>query len=82
MITAAIAALTLVGGYLGKAAINQADGLSDLQLENAEALAQVEAYSIPCLPLDDCNCVFNVRLPDGTTGVMTVSNMKHALSLN
>ncbi len=39
MITAAIAALTLVGGYLGKAAINQADGLSDLELANAEALA-------------------------------------------
>ncbi len=39
MITAAIAALALVGGYLGKAAINQADGLSDLELANAEALA-------------------------------------------
>ncbi len=47
MIAAAIAALTLVGGYLGKAAINQADGLSAIQLANAEALAEDERPSLP-----------------------------------
>ncbi len=77
MVTAAIAALTLVGGYLGRAAISHADALSDLELANAEALAQVEAYSIPCLLAKEHTCVFDVRLPDGTIGTMTVEGMIH-----
>lgn len=52
MITAAIAALALVGSYFGKAAINHADGLSDLELANAEALADPDengsSTSWPC----------------------------------
>ena len=39
MITAAIVALALVGGYVGKVATDQADGLSEIQLANVEALA-------------------------------------------
>ena len=35
----AIAALMGVGGYFAKSATTQNDGLSDLQLQNAEALA-------------------------------------------
>ncbi|MDE6588139.1 MAG: hypothetical protein K2K40_07360 [Paramuribaculum sp.] len=38
-VPAAIAALMGVGGYLGNATATPAEGLSDLQLENAEALA-------------------------------------------
>lgn len=42
MIPAAIAFLMGVGGYLGHAASTPADDLSDLQLANAEALAEDE----------------------------------------
>lgn len=39
---AAIAALMGVGGYFAKSATTQNDGLSDLEIANAEALAEEE----------------------------------------
>ena len=47
---AAIAAMMGVGGYLGHTTATPAEGLSDLQLENAEALAYTEYIdgSIAC----------------------------------
>ena len=38
----AIAALMVVGGYFAKSSTTQNDGLSDLELANAEALANLE----------------------------------------
>ncbi|MDE6263912.1 MAG: NVEALA domain-containing protein [Paramuribaculum sp.] len=42
LVPAAIAALMGVGGYFAKSATTQNDGLSDLELANAEALANLE----------------------------------------
>lgn len=39
VIITAIAALTIVGSHLGKTATEHTDGLSDIELANAEALA-------------------------------------------
>ena len=57
IIAAAIAALALVGGYLGKAATDRTYSLSDLQISNAEALAEDENPSlpIPCHSSGDSN---------------------------
>lgn len=46
-VPAAIAAMMGVGAYFGNATATPAEGLSDLQLENAEALAEYES-KYPC----------------------------------
>lgn len=55
-VPAAIAALMGVGGYLGNATATPAEGLSDLQLENAEALASGEITVVGCKPMNGATC--------------------------
>ncbi|MDE6263914.1 MAG: hypothetical protein K2M11_02100, partial [Paramuribaculum sp.] len=78
---AAIAALMGAGGYFAKSSTTQNDGLSDLELANAEALAEKEGviiveFDVACLP-DGEGCWLSLGrfwddkkgvAPDGTIG--------------
>ena len=55
-VTAAIAALMSVGAYFGNTTTTPSEGLSDLLLENAEALANGEITVVGCIPMRDATC--------------------------
>ncbi len=78
---AAIAALMCAGGYFAKSVTTPNDGLSDLELANAEALAKNEGiviieWDVACLP-EGQGCSLSLGqfykdlkgvAPDGTIG--------------
>jgi len=52
------------------------NAMSDLLLENIDALSDDEIVKIPCDPSDQI-CFIQVMSPNGTVGVAEIKNAKH-----
>ncbi len=70
--------LTACGAWSFGKSFMADNNLTDLQLENVEALGQSTAPTIPCILDDSENCTYPAEMADGTKVNVTILHSKRA----